>query len=218
MKPCIDCGEISAAARCPEHARALKPSRHARGYGNAWARLSKRARRLSPLCADCGSVEDLTVDHTAQAWERHEAGLEIRLEDVEVVCRSCNGRRGRARPTSDHRGDPASKGSRTPGVAKSATQTAQSERPSRNLLQDLSLVLPAVLGSVDEKQTAQVDHPDERVEQPSESITLTPILNDRFYSVPRKRPSARLAGPCGHDLDSPTNHLGPVLIHGRSLS
>lgn len=60
--------------------------------------MSKRARRLQPWCSDCGSVEDLTTDHSVAAWERKDAGKAIRLEDVDVVCRSCNSRRGRARP------------------------------------------------------------------------------------------------------------------------
>jgi 5-methylcytosine-specific restriction enzyme A len=119
LRPCVDYGEISEAARCPQHARDLKPSRHERGYGNAWARLSKRARRRQPWCSDCGSQDDLTVDHSPEAWERHEAGLEITLDLVTVVCRSCNGRRGRARPMSDEGRVPAPQGSRTPGVAKS---------------------------------------------------------------------------------------------------
>lgn len=112
LRPCLDCGEPCDGPRCTEHTVApSKASRHARGYDNAWSRLSKRARRLQPFCSDCGAVADLTVDHSPQAWERQQAGMEVRLEDVEVVCRSCNGRRGQARPSSTTRaGRPPSKG------------------------------------------------------------------------------------------------------------
>lgn len=100
LKACADCGDLTTRARCtacrpPDHE--LSPSR--RGYDSAWTRLSKRARAAQPFCLDCHATEDLTVDHSPEAWRRHEAGLEIRLEDVEVTCRSCNSKRGRARPT-----------------------------------------------------------------------------------------------------------------------
>lgn len=98
LRPCIVCGEPSQSSRCEEHALPdRRPSREQRGYDKRWRALSTRARRLQPWCTDCGSVEDLTTDHSEQAWERHEKGLAIRLEDVEVVCRACNSRRGRAR-------------------------------------------------------------------------------------------------------------------------
>lgn len=99
MKPCITCGELSDAARCPEHTEAkfVAPTT-ARGYGAAWQKLSVRARRLQPFCSDCGATDDLTADHSPEAWERVAAGLPVRLADVDVVCRGCNSRRGRARP------------------------------------------------------------------------------------------------------------------------
>lgn len=59
--------------------------------------MSKRARRLQPWCSDCGTVEDLSADHSVEAWARRAEGKAIRLQDIEVVCRSCNSRRGRAR-------------------------------------------------------------------------------------------------------------------------
>lgn len=42
-------------------------------------------------------MDDLTTDHSAEAWQRHELGLSIRLRDVAVVCRRCNAERGAAR-------------------------------------------------------------------------------------------------------------------------
>ena len=98
MTPCLECGEPSNGPRCDEHRRpaASRPSRAA-GYDTAWDRLSRRARKLQPFCSDCGTRDDLTTDHSPEAWKRKERGLAIRLEDVSVVCRACNSRRGAAR-------------------------------------------------------------------------------------------------------------------------
>lgn len=112
--PCLGCGEPSDATRCadcaPEHesvrradTRTDRPatSPRQRGYTTAWDKLSRRARKLQPFCTDCGTREDLTADHSPEAWRRHEAGKPIRLQDIDVVCRPCNARRGRAKPSTD---------------------------------------------------------------------------------------------------------------------
>jgi len=107
-RPCLDCGEVIASgSRCDDcrraHRRATDPPKantKARGYGSRWQRLSKRARRMQPWCTDCGTTEDLTTDHTPEAWARFYAGRPIRLQDIDVVCRPCNARRGRARPVA----------------------------------------------------------------------------------------------------------------------
>lgn len=101
LKACSDCGELTDRARCAAcRPRDPRPSGTQRGYDSAWQRLSKRARRLQPFCSDCGTTEDLTVDHTPAAWAAHEAGREITLDMVEVVCRADNSRRGAARGPS----------------------------------------------------------------------------------------------------------------------
>lgn len=99
LRPCIECGELSANARCQVHrpAEAPKATATQRGYDSTWSRLSLRARAAQPFCTDCLSTEDLTADHSPEAWERKEKGLAIRLQDVEVLCRSCNSKRGAAR-------------------------------------------------------------------------------------------------------------------------
>lgn len=105
---CPGCGapfhRDSTHAYCPEckprddgSRDAIRGNRHARGYDNTWERLSKRARKLQPFCEDCGSPDDLTGDHTEEAWKRREAGKVIRLKDIAVVCRRCNSERGAAR-------------------------------------------------------------------------------------------------------------------------
>lgn len=99
LRSCIECGELSEKARCQLHRPAEPPKATAtqRGYDSTWSRLSLRARAAQPFCTDCLTTEDLTADHSPAAWERKEKGLAIRLEDVSVVCRSCNSKRGAAR-------------------------------------------------------------------------------------------------------------------------
>lgn len=68
------------------------------GYDAAWDRLSQQARKRQRFCSDCGTTDDLTADHSPEAWRRKAAGKPIRLIDVDVCCRSCNAKRGKARP------------------------------------------------------------------------------------------------------------------------
>lgn len=114
MKPCIGCGEPVAASRCDECQREIertypstRPSTSAteRGYDWRWTQLSRRARRTQPWCTDCGTEDSLTADHSPEAWRRYEAGLPIRLRDVDVVCHPCNVARGSSRPGG--KGSPA---------------------------------------------------------------------------------------------------------------
>lgn len=110
---CADCGTVYErerdGARCPtcappravtvasvQHER-RRGSSTARGYDQRWRRLSERARRMQPFCSQCGSEEQLTTDHSPQAWARRDAGLSIRLSDVLVLCQRCNNAAGPAR-------------------------------------------------------------------------------------------------------------------------
>ena len=101
LKPCLSCGEPTNGSYCDDcqPKRAPRPARASRsaGYDTAWDKLSKRARRLQPWCSDCGATANLTCDHSPEAWRRHDAGLPIRLQDIDVVCARCNNRRGAAR-------------------------------------------------------------------------------------------------------------------------
>lgn len=102
LRPCLACGAPSPASWCPTcRPPENKPGATARGYDWTWEQLSKRARRLQPWCTDCSTTEDLTTDHSEEAWKRKAAGKVIRLSDVDVVCRSCNSKRGPARPRGD---------------------------------------------------------------------------------------------------------------------
>lgn len=132
LRPCIECGEPTDAPRCEECAppRSQPTERAgttARGYDRTWRKLSERARRLQPFCSDCGATADLTVDHSLQAWRRKAQSLPIRLQDVEVVCRPCNSRRGAAKPSAT-RGDTPGQGNRDPrGESEFASQFPHSE-------------------------------------------------------------------------------------------
>jgi hypothetical protein len=53
---------------------------------------------MQGFCTDCRRTTDLTTDHSPEAWRRKAQGKPIRLVDVDVVCASCNARRGRQRP------------------------------------------------------------------------------------------------------------------------
>ena len=123
LRPCTECGEPhDGAGRCLPCRRATdasypRASATRRGYNAAWDRLSRRARQLQRFCTDCGATTDLTTDHSPEAWERVARGLAVRLQDVEVVCRGCNARRGRARPTQTQGGCPSDQPRRTRRLA-----------------------------------------------------------------------------------------------------
>lgn len=105
MRPCLDCGEVSDGPRCEQHRPTTTTLRglsfRERGYDARWDRLSRRARAVQPWCSDCGVTDGLTADHKPEAWARKARGQEIRLQDVDVVCRDCNLRRGSSRPGSE---------------------------------------------------------------------------------------------------------------------
>ena len=114
--PCMSCGVLTKGYRCEEcerkrtsdlptqHRRAYDNSRRRdRGYDSAWRRLSARARAMQPFCSVCGATEDLQADHTPMAWERKERGLEVRLQDIQVLCGRCNRRAGSARGETSRR-------------------------------------------------------------------------------------------------------------------
>jgi len=57
-----------------------------------------------PFCEQCGSTEDLQLDHQPSAWLRKAAGKPIRPQDVRVLCRLCNVAAGKARPETQGTG------------------------------------------------------------------------------------------------------------------
>lgn len=138
-KPCADCGTLThngtrceACTRNKDHRRAkertptAKTSAHSRGYTSRWQRLSKQARQLQPFCSDCGATTDLQADHTPEAWQRHNQGLEVRLKDIDVVCGDCNRRRGAAR------GEHVTRPSKPTNTIPATDTQANRDRPSQS--------------------------------------------------------------------------------------
>lgn len=138
---------------------------HARGYDETWRKLSARARRAQPFCTDCGTVEALTADHSAEAWARRARGQVIRVEDVTVLCGPCNTRRGSSRPGTDradtHRGYPPPTPNRTAGQATSRLQTGFSGT-SGDLSEGLSWADAAIALPEHEKEHRNIGHADEK--------------------------------------------------------
>ena len=86
------CGNITdQPPRCDEHSDHVLPRHPNRlprpRYDAAWSRYSAQLRKEQPWCSRCGSDQDLTVDHIIPGTT---AG------GVQVLCRSCNGRKSGA--------------------------------------------------------------------------------------------------------------------------
>lgn len=91
LASCAVCGEPCQGAYCDQHRHDRSKHRgtpQQLGYTERWKRLSRRARRLQPWCSICGSTGDLTCDHLH--WPAKD------LNDVQVLCRSCNAKKGEA--------------------------------------------------------------------------------------------------------------------------
>jgi hypothetical protein len=53
---------IPTPGRCP-NCTINRGTTNERGYGSDWQRLAAQAKALHPYCAQCGTTDDLTVDH-----------------------------------------------------------------------------------------------------------------------------------------------------------
>ena len=101
-KPCLVCGQPSAATRCAEHRLADDRDRSdnpLRRHRSRWKRLSTRLRRQSPQCEACGADDDLTIDHIIPVSE--DRALAFSLANLRVLCRSCNSSRGNRATAAD---------------------------------------------------------------------------------------------------------------------
>lgn len=107
LRKCLDCPELTRnpKGRCrpcqqrADHKKAMKPTR--RQYRDpTYKAIAAAARRgdYGP-CVDCGTFNDLTVDHRrpiSQGGTSDPANLVVR-------CRPCNSKKG-ARPEQETRG------------------------------------------------------------------------------------------------------------------
>ena len=65
---------------------------------------------MQPFCLDCGSDQELTLDHTPAAWQKLAEGARLTIRDVavgllDVRCQPCNQGRGAARGANVARHD-----------------------------------------------------------------------------------------------------------------
>jgi 5-methylcytosine-specific restriction enzyme A len=88
LRFCLHCNTHHNGA-CPNKER-RRGSAAQRGYGPAWQRLAARAKAAQPWCTHCHSSHDLTVDHIDPS-SKHKR---LSLNDVQVLCRSCNSSKG----------------------------------------------------------------------------------------------------------------------------
>ncbi|WP_336621321.1 HNH endonuclease signature motif containing protein [Streptomyces sp. DH10] len=61
-------------------------------YDAQWRKVRAQAIALHPFCLNCGSTEDLTGDHIRPL----DQGGTNTLDNVQVLCRSCNSSREQA--------------------------------------------------------------------------------------------------------------------------
>jgi 5-methylcytosine-specific restriction protein A len=102
MKPCLDCGVPASGSRCRRHQREYERRRGTpaeRGYDETWRLNVRVAITAQPFCSSCRSTTDLTGDHIVPLSR----GGTNRADNIRVLCRSCNSRKG-ARATRDGRG------------------------------------------------------------------------------------------------------------------
>jgi 5-methylcytosine-specific restriction protein A len=58
-----------------------------RGYGRAWQQLRKVQLARQPFCTECGTADDLTVDHIVPLVQ----GGRSEMSNLQTLCRTCNG-------------------------------------------------------------------------------------------------------------------------------
>ena len=84
---------VRGKPRCPEHTRQherARPSRHERGYGNAWDRISAQVlERDGYACFYCGGPAT-TADHVIS---KARGGTDD-MDNLVAACVPCNSRKG----------------------------------------------------------------------------------------------------------------------------
>lgn len=94
-KTLCQCGGIKTSGVCGKCGAAprKRKSRHQRGYGNDWARMSQRQRQMIPVCIPCwdsGSPGRLaTSTHHIQKI-RHAPHLRLEPDNLLTVCQRCH--------------------------------------------------------------------------------------------------------------------------------
>lgn len=172
LRPCITCGELGEHSRCTdcstEHRKQYtvtpKVSPQVRGYDQTWRKLSERARRLQPWCTTCGTDQNLTADHSPEAWRRREQGKPIRLKDISVECMTCNIDAGPARPGGTRYPRPF------PTLSAEAKFGSVTGDPVREVADHVTFA-PVCTGQVGQGETAQADESHNQPMQPEHIVT-----------------------------------------------
>jgi 5-methylcytosine-specific restriction protein A len=68
---------------------AIRPTANARGYTAQWQKISAQARAAQPWCSKCRATSDLVADHIVPL----RSGGQSIIENVQVLCRSCNSKK-----------------------------------------------------------------------------------------------------------------------------
>jgi 5-methylcytosine-specific restriction endonuclease McrA len=95
VRPCLGCGElVDTGSRCPD-CRLPRPSRPSTAHPALrtarWTNLSKQLRKRSPFCEECGSTQNLCVDHIIAVSE--DESLIFDKANLRVLCRLHNQRK-----------------------------------------------------------------------------------------------------------------------------
>ena len=128
LQVCLDCGALSDQPRCLQHRRARdralderRGSAAARGYDARYRRLRKQVidahlARFGQVCPGYGGVAphtatraDLSVDHILPLAD---GGLN-ELSNFQVICITCNKRKGRGHDVAVERASPTTSTTRS---------------------------------------------------------------------------------------------------------
>lgn len=139
---CLNCGTPSTGPRCTEHTIDTRTERTHIAWRNdaRWKALSNRLRKAQPWCSQCHTTADLTTDHIIPVSAAPE--LAYAVENADVLCRSCNGKRGNRftldeaqavlmRLQATYKRHPAKKGRERIAAAQRATQTRGDTSPDQ---------------------------------------------------------------------------------------
>lgn len=87
LRPCLNCGRLTAHTRCADHTRArdlARGTRIERGYGGDWPRLRREFLAALPWCA-CGSPAT-EVDHVVPI---RDGGAPREVGNLQPLCGVC---------------------------------------------------------------------------------------------------------------------------------
>lgn len=106
LRACSHCGTLTrggggVCTKCAAFAQRrwdeARGTHTARGYDAAWERLVALAIHDRPFCADCGLERQVATYYGNPLSGDHRRWPAVDPDDVIVVCRRCNSKRGKVR-------------------------------------------------------------------------------------------------------------------------